>query len=202
MNKQITSFAANTSNCLLCKTEKHSLFACPQFKTLTHDRKMSAVRFNDLCINCLRPGHYVKQCRSGHRCQKCQKSHHSLLHVDRDARYPTPSVPTPLVPGMNLAANASPGTTSVAGLEHDSHAQSLTNLVVSPLQKSNKEINVSAVIVSRVTCDLPSQHIPLKTEWNHLTDLVLADPDFGRPGKIDLLLGVEVFSQVVLQGRL
>ena len=62
-------------------------------------------------------------------------------------------------------------------------------------------VNMHAAIVPRVTCDLPTQHIPFKAEWNHLTDLTLADPDFGRPGKIDLLLGVDVFSQVVRQGR-
>ena len=89
----------------------------------------------------------------------------------------------------------------VAGLSHDSHSQSFTNLVVSPVQESTKEINVNAVIVPRVTCDLPSQPVPFKTEWSHLADLALADPDFGRPGKIDLLLGVEVFSEVVHQGR-
>lgn len=68
-NKQVATFVANTvdtsnSSCCLCKTEKHALFACPQFKTLTHDRKMSAVKSNDLCVNCLRPGHFVRQFRS------------------------------------------------------------------------------------------------------------------------------------------
>ena len=65
---------------------------------------MSAVKAASLCVNYLRPGHYVKQCRSAHRCYKCQKSHHTLLHVDRD--------PTPSVPGVSLTVNASPGTTS------------------------------------------------------------------------------------------
>ena len=69
------------------------------------------------------------------------------------------------------------------------------------LQESTKEINVKAVIVPQVTCDLPSQPLPFKADWSHLADLTLADPDFGRPGKIDLLLGVEVFSAVVRQGR-
>ena len=89
----------------------------------------------------------------------------------------------------------------MAGLSYDSHTQSFTTLTVSPLQDSTKEINVKAAIVPRVTCNLPSQHIPFKAEWNHLADLTLADPDFCRPGKIDLLLGVDVFSQVVRQGR-
>ena len=89
----------------------------------------------------------------------------------------------------------------VAGLSHDSHSQSFTNVVVSPMQESTKEINVKAVIVPRVTCHLPSQPVPFKADWSHLADLALADPDFGRPGKIDLLLGVEIFSAVVRQGR-
>ena len=29
---------------------------------------------NDLCMKCLRPGHCVKQCKSLHRCRKCQTS--------------------------------------------------------------------------------------------------------------------------------
>lgn len=89
----------------------------------------------------------------------------------------------------------------VAGLLHDSRTQSFTNIAISPLQECTKEISVNAAIVPRVTCNLPSRYIPFKAEWNHLADLTLADPEFGRPGKIDLLLGVEVFSQVVRQGR-
>ena len=31
--------------------------------------------------------------------------------------------------------------------------------------------------------------------------LSLADPDFGRPGRVDLLLGVDIFVEVMRQGR-
>ena len=85
------------------------------------------------------------------------------------------------------------------GLSH--HTQSFASFTVSSLTCPDKKINVNAVIVPRVTCELPSKHIPFDSKWEHLTDLTLADPDFGRPGKIDLLLGVEVFSDVVRQGR-
>ncbi len=37
--------------------------------------------------------------------------------------------------------------------------------------------------------------------WNHISDITLADPDFGRPGRIDLLLGVDVFVTSLLNGR-
>ena len=90
----------------------------------------------------------------------------------------------------------------VEGLSHDSHSQSFTNLVISPMQESTKEINVKAVIVPRVSVIYPVNLFrSCKADWSHLADLTLADPYFGRPGKIDLLLGVEVFSAVVRQGR-
>ena len=60
---------------------------------------------------------------------------------------------------------------------------------------------MTAVVVPWVTCDLPLQPVPFNTEWSHLTNLNLADPDFGQPGRIDILLGVDVFAEVVRQGR-
>ena len=50
-------------------------------------------------------------------------------------------------------------------------------------------------------CDLPSQPVLFRADWSYLVDLALADSDFGRPGKIDLLLGMEIFPVVVRQGR-
>ena len=34
-----------------------------------------------------------------------------------------------------------------------------------------------------------------------MSDIQFADPDFGSPGKIDLLLGVDIFISVMLNGR-
>ena len=60
-------------NCPLCKNEKHPLYVCTRFKTLTHDRMLAVLEDNKMCMNCLKPGHFVKQCRSIHHCRKCQK---------------------------------------------------------------------------------------------------------------------------------
>ena len=53
----------------------------------------------------------------------------------------------------------------------------------------------------RVTCDLPLHPVSFNQSWNNLEDLPLADPDFGRRGRIDLLLGVDVFVGTLRQGR-
>ena len=37
--------------------------------------------------------------------------------------------------------------------------------------------------------------------WSHLNGLTLADQDFGCPGRIDILLGVDVYVESLLHGR-
>ena len=57
-----TSFVANTSgttsNCVLCKTERHPLYACTRFKAMSHDKMIAAIKENNLCMNCLKSGHF------------------------------------------------------------------------------------------------------------------------------------------------
>ncbi len=52
-----------------------------------------------------------------------------------------------------------------------------------------------------MTCDLPISPVPFDWSWSHLTNIPLADPAFGQPGRIDILLGVDVFVDVLLHGR-
>ncbi len=48
---------SSINNCVLCKSEKHPLYSCSKFRALPHISKMSVLKSNDLCINCLRSGH-------------------------------------------------------------------------------------------------------------------------------------------------
>ena len=72
-SKTVALFAASTDSatnlCLACKTEKHPLYACTK---CPHDKKVSTLKTNNLCMNCLGSGHFVRQCKSLHRCEKCQ----------------------------------------------------------------------------------------------------------------------------------
>ena len=262
--KPIASFTASTSeptaNCILCKVEKHPLHTCSKFKNLTHDKMISTLKANDLCMNCLRPGHFVKQCKSLHRCRRCQKLHHTLLHLDAKVELPaatasglpnSPDVsvrPIPSHVASGLTSNsllmtcrilvvASDGSTAearalldcassasfvserlaqslnlprtnqntvisgVAGLSHKFMVQSVTHFSISAISSPSEKFDVSAVVVPRVTCDLPLFSIPFNTKWKHLSNIRLADPTFGCPGRIDVLLGVDVFVEVLLHGR-
>ena len=50
-------------------------------------------------------------------------------------------------------------------------------------------------------CDLPLHPIPFNLKWRHLEGILLADPDFGLPGKTDILLGVDIFVEFLCQGQ-
>ena len=91
--------------------------------------------------------------------------------------------------------------TGIAGLSHKSPTQSITNFVVSPSRSPSPRIQVSAIIVPQVTCDLLLHSVPFDLKWDHLSDLQLADPDFGQPGRIDVLLGLDIFTNVMGHGQ-
>ena len=90
----------------------------------------------------------------------------------------------------------------IAGLSHNSTHHFFTTFQVGSCNDiSGQKLCVSAIIIPTVTCDLPTHPISVSPGWSHLSGLPLADPDFGCPGAIDLLLGVDVFSEALLQGR-
>lgn len=55
--KPIASFVAHATepimSCVLCKHERHPLYACSRFKSFPHDKMLFTVRSNNLCLNCL-----------------------------------------------------------------------------------------------------------------------------------------------------
>ena len=83
--KPIASFTASatppsTNRCILCNVDKHPLYACSRFKALNHEQMVSTLKSHNLCLNCLQPGHFVRQCKSLHRCKVCQRPHHTLRY--------------------------------------------------------------------------------------------------------------------------
>ena len=104
--KPIPSFPApaNPSNnhCILCTAEYYSLYFCPKFKSLNNDYKLSTLRKNNICMNCLNGGQLCKHCRSFHKCKKCQHLHHTLLHVEPHNTTPPTSSTNPGPAGSSV----------------------------------------------------------------------------------------------------
>ncbi|XP_063365996.1 uncharacterized protein LOC134654484 [Cydia amplana] len=78
-----------------------------------------------------------------------------------------------------------------------------TNYMVLLKLKSliNPDFNVQLVayVLPKITTNLPARKVDA-SEWPHLQNLVLADPGYGTPNKIDILLGAVVYAQILEEG--
>ena len=79
--------------------------------------------------------------------------------------------------------------------------QSVANIKISPMINNGKIIDVTALVVPRVVRDLPTCPIHHDARWTHISDLRLADPEYGIPGRVEVLLGVDIFTDILLNGR-
>ena len=258
-SNRAASFATNleaSSDCVICKITKYPLYACSEFKAMSHDGRMQVLKVNRLCTNCLGNGHFKSQCKSLHRCKICQRPHHTMLHLDSPSRsdpkrssaqedtsvgshtttctrlksnvllmtcrvmITSPDGST--VEARALIDNASSSSfiserlvhslclprlqqsirvSGIGGLSHKPPLQSVTSFQLSSLQPSGKKVNVTAIVVPKVTCDLPMKPVTFELGWTHLSHLPPADPGFGRPGQVNILLRADVFVEILGQGR-
>ena len=81
------------------------------------------------------------------------------------------------------------------------HTHSVTTFRILPVNTSDNSISVTAIVVPRVTCDIPTHPISFRTRWDHLSELPLADAEFGVPACIDVLLSADIIIIFLLQGR-
>ena len=80
----------------------------------------------------------------------------------------------------------------IGGTSHISPLSSLSTFEISSLCTPRAKFAITAIVVPRVTCDLPLQPVRNHSDWDHLSNITLADPDFATPEKIDLLLEADV----------
>ena len=230
VKKPVTSYTVSVvnpspNNCIVCHHDKHPLYLCTAFKALSHADKLSVFKSNNFCLNCLKSGHFVRDCSSIHRCRICQKPHHSLLHSESKPNSSSSTSPNPVQvhtasglvkellfmtcrlrvespKGFSIEArgildsassasfvserltqtlrlkrsNCNAKISGIAGISHPSSTQSIASFIIAPIHSPNKKMNLSAIVVPHVTCDLPVVPIPLDPSWSHISNLRLADP--------------------------
>ena len=48
---------------------------------------------------------------------------------------------------------------------------------------------------------MPASPVDSISQWKHLQGLELADPDFGIPGRVDVLLGSDYYGEILKRGQ-
>ncbi|XP_037295929.1 uncharacterized protein LOC119188381 isoform X2 [Manduca sexta] len=76
--QQYCSYNQHKKLCLACNSN-HPIYSCQKFHNLNLESKLSLIKKNNLCINCLRSGYTVNNCKLG-SCRLCNKKHNTLVH--------------------------------------------------------------------------------------------------------------------------
>ena len=85
--KETKDVAPKTPQCSECKGF-HTLWRCRLFQEKTVKERWEIVKNHQLCFNCFGT-HVARNCRSNGRCKRCNRRHHTLLHVP-DEEYVAP----------------------------------------------------------------------------------------------------------------
>lgn len=65
--------------------------------------------------------------------------------------------------------------------------------------QSKLNLPINAFILRSLTQHVPSSFVHTHS-WEHVAELTLADPEFFKPSVIDLVLGADVYSRILLDG--
>lgn len=72
---------------------------------------------------------------------------------------------------------------------------------IKPYGKPNPILEVEVYVVPRICGKVPAVSVSKhKVNWPHIKDIHLADPEFGSPGDIDILLGADIYSNILQPG--
>lgn len=85
----------------------------------------------------------------------------------------------------------------IAGITYSNGRQAVTQFFITAAHSPGTRYSVNAFIVPQITVDQLTSPI---SDGKHSQGIALADPKYGKPGKIDILLGVSVFVEVICHG--
>ncbi|XP_050685659.1 uncharacterized protein LOC126980084 [Leptidea sinapis] len=90
----------------------------------------------------------------------------------------------------------------VSGLgDGQMHIKHLVMLYLESRHNPEFYIQVNAYVLGSLTSMLPCEKLD-SPDWLEIEDLELADPNYATPGKIDILLGAEVYANILLEGMI
>lgn len=100
---------------------------------------------------------------------------------------------------LNLTKYRCPTKSSGLGANGLLSSQFKTHVTIRPRYSSSYENEINPIILKKLTHYLPNQNL-IVDEMTHNKNIILADPDFNKPAKIDVILGGEIIPDLMLGG--
>ncbi|XP_066581625.1 uncharacterized protein [Prorops nasuta] len=217
--RSLKSHAAsvNSSGCAHCGSN-HLLYQCKDYLALTPQARSKFAFSQNLCINCLRPGHSCSNCSSSSRCRKCSKMHHTLFHFDKSGTGGSKSRGT--TPAANSASEPEPSsshstthlsvtdTRSVlldtfsaridapdGSLTSAQNVRAEAQITLHSLSRHGVSLDVTAIILPTITQYLPPTYS--RSSFPSLSGIDFADNFASTKVPIDVLIGADYITSVV-----
>ncbi|GFU93070.1 DUF1758 domain-containing protein [Trichonephila clavipes] len=70
----------SSNYCAICKLP-HLIYKCSAYQNMKVSDRFNQIKRLNLCINCLKEHHKIKDCKSKNSCSVCKKRHHTSLHI-------------------------------------------------------------------------------------------------------------------------
>lgn len=80
-----------------------------------------------------------------------------------------------------------------------SQIRKCTEFDLSPHFESGESLRLDALVLPKITT---LNVVPKSSDWKHLDNIQLADPHIDKNGRIDILIGANTFSEILLNGVL
>ena len=81
-------------------------------------------------------------------------------------------------------------------------ARGAVSFTMSHMRGKVKQIHVlDALVLPKVTSDMPASPVHSISQWKHLTGLDWADQEFGTPCRVYVLLGADYYGEILRYGR-
>jgi hypothetical protein len=100
---------------------------------------------------------------------------------------------------LGLKRTSAKGLISGLGGEQNVVSKSTVQVAIASRINSRYVITVTAYVLDKLTSYLPSAKVTIAS-WPELQSIDLADPEYHTPNKIDMLLGAEVYAQIIETG--
>ncbi|XP_049877906.1 uncharacterized protein LOC126375107 [Pectinophora gossypiella] len=100
-----------------------------------------------------------------------------------------------------LNLERTPVNGKISGVSNSSvvTTKAMVKLIIHSTKDGDTQLEVDAYVLKKLTSLLPSREFPQDT-WPSTMQLDLADPNFHKPGSIDVLLGADVHANIILEG--
>ncbi|GFY15484.1 integrase catalytic domain-containing protein [Trichonephila clavipes] len=245
----------SSNSCAICKLP-HLTYKCSAYQNMKVSDRFNQIKRLNLCINCLKEHHKIKDCKSKNSCSVCKKRHHTSLHIFEAIPLPlSTTLANELTPLPDMQGSTTPdhsytfsncvgekknillptAMVYLRGAEDQlfpckvilgSHLSFIRQRLANKLPLKKEKINASISGLGEITLRVKQKvntviqnkngdfSTPLEllivpyitttsihrmdaTKVKIPSNIDLADKDFGIPGEIDMLIGCELFFELL-----